>query len=272
MGETHSVTMNSEGPTGPDAPTTPAVEHATMGANGAVNLPTDQTEAAEEPPAPEVTEVTERPEWLDEKFETPEDLAKAYAELQARMGSSEETPVQVPESDDNAVGVGPQALEPFAEEYYSTGELSEDSFTKLEQMGLGRDLVTAFMEGQKAVQTAEINAIYSQVGGEEAYAEALGWAAQNMSPEEIAAYNDQVESGDMTTAMMAVRGLMAMYQQGSPTGNQPNLLPSEPSGPGGAAPYESVAQLMVDMKSKDYKSDPSFRARVQERLSRSNVL
>jgi hypothetical protein len=65
---------------------------------------------------------------------------------------------------------------------------------------------------------------------------------------------------------------MAMYQQGSPTGNHPNLLPSEPSGPGGLSPYESVAQLMTDMKSNEYKTDPAFRARVQERLSRSNVI
>ena len=30
----------------------------------------------------EVEETSERPEWLDEKFESPEDLAKAYNELQ----------------------------------------------------------------------------------------------------------------------------------------------------------------------------------------------
>ena len=29
---------------------------------------------------------------------------------------------------------------------------------------------------------------------------------------------------------------------------------------------------MTDMKSKEYKTDPAFRARVQDRLSRSNVM
>jgi hypothetical protein len=29
---------------------------------------------------------------------------------------------------------------------------------------------------------------------------------------------------------------------------------------------------MTDMKSNEYKTDPAFRARVQERLSRSNVI
>jgi len=269
MGETHSVTMNSEPPTGPTAPDAQPVQ-ATVETSGSVSVPTDQTPPVEpqEQPAPEASP---RPEWLDEKFESPEDLAKAYAELQARMGQQERGESEVEESVPE-VGVGPQALEPFAEEYYTTGELSEASFTQLEQMGLSRDLVTAFMEGQKAVQSAEVNQIFAQVGGEEAYGEALAWAAQNMSPEEIVAYNEQVESGDLTTATVAVRGLMAMYSQGSGNPRPSNLLPSEPAGPGGAAPYESVAQLMTDMRSKQYKTDPAFRAQVQARLNRSNVI
>jgi len=32
----------------------------------------------------------ERPEWLPEKFKTPEDLAKSYTELQSKLGSKEE--------------------------------------------------------------------------------------------------------------------------------------------------------------------------------------
>lgn len=268
MGETHSISLSSTGPTGPDAPDAPALE-ATSSSPSGVSIPTDPQAPEEQPleaPAPE------RPEWLDEKFETPEDLAKAYAELQSRMGQpKEQQPAEEVEAVEG-VGVTPDALEPFAEEFYSTGELSEASFTKLEQMGLGRDLVNAFMEGQAAVQAAEINQIYAQVGGEEAYGEALAWAAQNMSPEEIAAYNEQVESGDITTATVAVRGLMAMYQQGGGVSRTPNLLPSEPAGPGGLAPYDSVAQLTEDMKTREYKTDPAFRARVAERLNRSNII
>lgn len=270
MGETHSVTMNSETPTGPDAPNAPAIEHAVLGADGRVSLPTDPNVESEPVEDPEQPQNSDKPAWLDDKFETPEDLAKAYAELQARLGQAQTEP-EVAEVTEES-GVTPKALEPFAEEYYSTGEISEDSFAKLEKMGLGRDLVTAFMEGQKAVQAQELNTLYSQVGGEEVYSQALAWAAQNMTAEEISAYNDQVESGDMTTATMAVKGLMAQYQQGSGIARQPALLATEPKGPSGIAPYESVAQLMIDMKSKEYKTDPAFRNKVQERLSRSDII
>ena len=32
----------------------------------------------------------DRPEWLPEKFKTPEDLAKSYTELQSKLGSKDE--------------------------------------------------------------------------------------------------------------------------------------------------------------------------------------
>ena len=42
-----------------------------------------QAEAAEQQPE------GDRPQWLDEKFESPEDLAKAYQELQAKQSKGE---------------------------------------------------------------------------------------------------------------------------------------------------------------------------------------
>lgn len=57
-----------------------------------------ETQASDLPPAEERDFVVaedlqpeaERPEWLPEKFKTPEDLAKSYNELQSKLGKSEE--------------------------------------------------------------------------------------------------------------------------------------------------------------------------------------
>ena len=271
MGESNQITLTSNGPAGPDAPDAPNFE-TTSSTPGSVQLSTDPppVESPAEAPtetqveAVEPTEAADRPEWLDPKFSTPEDLQQAYNALQQKMGSDE--------PQEATPGVSAEALAPFAEEYYSQGTLSDDSFTKLEGLGLSRDLVTAFMDGQQAVQAAELQQMYSHAGGEEGYQKALAWAAQNLAPEEIAAYNDQVESGDINTATVAVKGLMAMYNQGSPTASSPNLMQSEPTGPGGIAPYESVAQLVADMQTKDYKTDPAFRQKVAQRLERTDVL
>jgi len=49
----------------------------------------ETTEATTEAPAEATTE-NERPEWLPEKFKTPEDLAKSYGELTKKLTSKEE--------------------------------------------------------------------------------------------------------------------------------------------------------------------------------------
>ena len=48
----------------------------------------EKAEAAIQPPATE--EVQDRPDWLPEKFNTPEDMAKAYSELEQQFHSSRE--------------------------------------------------------------------------------------------------------------------------------------------------------------------------------------
>lgn len=268
MGETHSVNVSSEAAPAPEAPQVNVTSETSNG----ISISTDPQEGEQPgPQEPEAAPAPERPEWLDPKFESPEAMAKAYAELQARMGAQETQEAQETPEVLDGVGVTTEALQPFSEEYYSSGGLTDESFAKLEAMGLGRDLVEAFMEGQKAVQSSELGKIYEQAGGEENYTQALAWAAQNMSPEEIESYNAQVENGDFATASIAVRGLMAMYQQGGGQDVEPKLLATEPTGKASGV-YESVAQLTKDMRRPEYKTDPAFRAQVRQRLERSNIM
>jgi hypothetical protein len=50
------------------------------------------------------------------------------------------------------------------------------------------------------------------------------------------------------------------------------LFKGATSGSGSADVYESVAQMQKDMASPEYKNDPAFRAKVAQKLSRSNIL
>ena len=54
----------------------------------------EKAEAAIQPPATE--EVQDRPDWLPEKFNTPEDMAKAYSELEQQFHSSREEANEAP--------------------------------------------------------------------------------------------------------------------------------------------------------------------------------
>lgn len=55
---------------------------------------TDNVEAPAEAPDAATTEVTEvsegRPEWLPEKFNTPEDLVSSYSSLESKLGKGQE--------------------------------------------------------------------------------------------------------------------------------------------------------------------------------------
>jgi hypothetical protein len=55
------------------------------GENTEAVVETEQTLATEE-----ATQSTDRPEWLPEKYKSPEDLAKAYKELESKLGNKDE--------------------------------------------------------------------------------------------------------------------------------------------------------------------------------------
>lgn len=237
------------------------------------SLDISETRATEE--GEQVVSVTteqtdeEKPEWLPDKFDSPEALAEAYRNLEQKLGDDApeklET-IETPEAGD----IDQTKLEPFAKEYFETGELSENSFNQLEGMGLSRDIVNAFIDGQRAQHQQEVNRIYDAAGGQQNYTDTLAWAAENLSEAEVETYNKTVESGDYEAAATAVKGLQARHHQAA--GTPPQLLKSEPQGPGGPTPYESVAQLTKDMESREYKTDPAYRKKVENRLAISDIM
>ena len=254
------------GETGADAPDAKEVRITDEGSRGGGN----QYEVSV---SSETPEETERPEWLDEKFESPEALAEAYKNLEQKIGGEAPEKLETIEGAPEVAEIGDidqSKLEPFAKEYFEKGELSEDSFGQLEGMGLSRDIVTAFIDGQRAQQQQEVNKIHDIAGGQDKYQETLVWARANLSEAEVQAYNNTVESGDYDAAAIAVKGLQARHHQAE--GSPPQLLKSEPEGPGGPSPYESIAQLTADMQSEDYKKDPAFRKKVENRLAISDIM
>ena len=89
----------------------------------------------------------DRPDWLPEKFKSPEDMAKAYSELEGKLGQSNEEETKEAFEDTEYSGsetanevselLDSKGLDfdVFAQEYAETGELSDDAYTALEQAG-----------------------------------------------------------------------------------------------------------------------------------------
>lgn len=206
----------------------------------------------------------ERPSWLPEGFESPEDLAKAYAELRAgKQTESEDTPM-TPED-----VASDEKLSKFSSEFFEKGSLSPDSYKELSKMGYPRTVVDQFIEGQQARMSLEEQKVYAEIGGKDAYTAMTEWAGKNMQQKEIEAFNRSVESGDLDQAMFAVKGLQARFKAASGAAEPKFVQSSGKSTPGA---FNSVAQVVEAMSDRRYKTDPAYRSEVERKIGNSTVL
>jgi hypothetical protein len=215
-------------------------------------------------------EPDDRPEWLPEKFNSPEDLAKAYSELQGKMSSGETTEAEeVNEAAEQVITEAGLDFDALSSEYWENGGLSEESYEVLQEAGIPRELVDQYAQGQEALLESTRQQVYGSVGGEDNYESMLGWATDNLDDGAIDAFNTAVNSGDMNQTMMAVQGLQARYSADATV--EPSRTVGGQPVTGGAS-YRSVAEMMQDMNDPRYQNDPAFRADVEQKLSRSNII
>lgn len=241
----------------------------------------DAVDKANQPATPEVTagQTEDRPQWLPEKFKSPEDMAKAYAELESKLGQpkteapAETTPVPAeatPADAQKALETKGLNLQDFNAEFAKNGTLSEESYKKLQEAGYDKNLVDQFIEGQKARAVQFESAIKTEVGGDERYTDMVTWAKANLSPGEIDAYNVAVSSGNPDQAKLAALGLAAKYEKA--VGSEPQRVIGGQKAAADGDVFESMAQVTAAMKDQRYKDDPAYRAKVQSKLARSNVM
>ena len=231
--------------TGPDAPTEESVEQQT------------QTEGQTEQPT------QERPEWLPEKFKSAEDLVKAYGELESKLGSNKT------ETNTTSSSLIEQNSEKYTNEFTENGSLSEESIKEITEAGIPREYVDSYVRGLQALAQQSVDTVHNTVGGADNYDNMMKWAEENLSENEINAYNNAVESSDMDTVMMAVNGLNARYSQES--GNTPSLIQGNAGQKNSSSAYRSLAELTRDMNDPRYAKDPAYRKDVENRLSVSNI-
>lgn len=209
---------------------------------------------AEQAPAEETPVEQQRPEWLPEKFKTPEDLAKSYGELEKKMGSREPTP----EMD----GLITSAEQEFLE---NSGELSEATIENFEKMGIPRSFVEQVRDMRVREAEANRQSIVNEFGGDEMVSQMQAWAGQSYDETMIERLNDMLNSNDVTTVKMAMNQIRTDFA--SATGAQ------EPrqtvSGRGQAQPdgFRSTAEMVSAMQDPRYRRDPAFREEVERKVA-----
>lgn len=257
MAELHRVEINEKAPNEIEPETTNVDE---------------TVEASEE-------QQTERPEWLPEKFKSAEDMANAYSELEKKLGQpaseeqQEEEPQQTEENENEndkpeAGNYNEAVVEASKEFFENDGQLSEETYQKLEKVGLPRDLVDSYAAGQQALLQSEEAQIKGVAGGE--YDQMAEWANEHLPSEEVDAFDEAVTSGSVQQAKLAVQGLYARYQNA--TGSRPKTLVQGSVSGTSTMPFKSMQELARAQSDPRYRSgDKAYHEEIDRRLAVSNI-
>jgi len=219
----------------------------------------------------------ERPEWLPEKFKSPEDMAKAYSALESKLGQpqrEEEVSEEVQElvSADaseisEVLGANGIDFNVLQQEYQELGGLSEDAYAALEEAGFPEAVVDQWIAGQQAISQQVQTEMFSLVGGQEQYQELVGWAADALPESEIDAFNATMATQDPNMIRLAIQGLNARYRSEA----APSLLQGGTGPVSTGGKFESTAELTAAMSDPRYEKDPAYRQQVSDKLARSSL-
>jgi hypothetical protein len=223
------------------------------------------------------------------KFKSAEDLEKAYLELQKKLGQKEETTPdegedtpeegsdEAPEEEEAPANEEVQVLLDASEEYYSNNkELKPETLQKLKELP-SEKLIEAYLELQKnntiaagqPLSDSEAQDIVKSVGGQDAYNETLAWASENLKPEEVAAYDNVVNSGNKDAIFFAVQALNQRYKDA--VGFEGKTL-SGKSVKSSIKGFRSQAELARAISDPRYRNDPAYRLDIEQKLAASGDL
>ena len=220
------------------------------------------------------------------KYKNAQELEKAYMELEKKLGSrDEEVSETEPQEQESVEEPTPseyssqiEAINSAADEFYEKGELSAETLAKFENMS-SKELVQAYFEyeaglpkqqsSQESVELSsqDVNRIQNSVGGEAAYQQLVGWAAQNFSPSEIQAFDNVVDSGNVDAINLALAGLKARYTDA--VGYEGTMIQGKAAAP--ADTFKSQAEVVRAMSDSRYDRDPAYRDAIMQKLSRSDL-
>jgi len=218
------------------------------------------------------------------KFKSAEDLEKAYKELESKLGKkeeessedvSEEPSADVPAEDTTSETA--KFIQEASEEYFSnSNQLKPETVQKLKEMP-SEQLIDAYLELQKnaTIQPSQLSdsdadAILASVGGESAYNETLAWAADNLKPDEVAAFDNVVNSGNKDAIFFAVQALNQRYQDA--VGFEGKRVSGKAVKNTSVKGFRSQAELARAISDPRYRNDPAYRLDIQDRLAVSGDL
>lgn len=235
--------------------------------------------------APPSGEAQEVPEWVPEKFRKDgkadfEGLAKAYAELEKKLGQPKE------KADDGAGDNGedagddgdkgaedgktvsgiPAELFSAAEtEWAEKGELTAETREKIIASGVPAETLDTYLAGVAALSAALTASVYETAGGEDNYKAAVEWARKNWTAGQVEKFDAALSDADLMPVM--VKALMADYSGANPGEGQQTRGGN--GGSGDSDLYHDAEEFTRDLQAADMKNDALARRKAVQKLERS---
>ena len=215
------------------------------------------------------------------KYKDAEALEAGYKELEAKLGQRDDDDVEVAEREEAPAFQQTPASDLITEasnEYWNNGEqLSQSTIEKFSSMS-ARDLVDAYVAMSQAdpnygpppgdLSDADVNAVQNAAGGEAQYKTMTRWASDNLSKQDVKAFDDIINSGNLQAIQLAVAGLKSTYENAN--GYEGRMLSGKPPRASGDV-FRSQAELVAAMSDRRYDDDPAYRQDVIEKLDRSDL-
>lgn len=238
------------------------------------------SDSADETPKPDQTPTDEqkpqRPEWVPEEFWDAETGVANYEAMAKALAEKQNAPADTPKDEgkqdetpkDETPKIDLASLQARADEdLQRDGKLTDETYAEYEKVGISRAQIDTYLAGIAALAERDRAQAFNEVGGEEAYKQITEWAKTALTPEEIAAYDQAVDSGDPGKMLAAVRGLAARHRLEA--GVEGSALKQTTAKPGTGALFESKAELVKAMADPRYQRDAKYREEVQTKLHRS---
>lgn len=162
-------------------------------------------------------------------------------------------------------------LNSYSTEFYQTGTLSEASFAALEKKGLTREVVQAYIDGQKTHIAQETEELTKVIGGYEQFKKIAEWAGKAIPEAERNAYNEVFKSGNKVAIQAVLEKMNSLYLEANP---KPPAAPVNGNPATSAAVpndiFASRDEMVQAMTDKRYQTgDVAYIRSVTEKIQRS---
>ena len=235
------------------------------------------------------------------KFKSTEDLARAYQELEKKLGQprddadpdsspSNQEPPQTYTREQSVNDYGEFLSDVFESaevnpyeiaQKWEQGEDLSDYIGKLEAAGIPRTVVEQYLyqpesDDAEAVDLTEADTaeIKAMVGGDEGFQQLSQWAVENLDAQQLVDYNQVVNSGNKDAIRWALTAMKAM-QSGPAKQAEPKLIGGK--APGEGLKFESKQQVIDAMTKRNdkgqklYDVDEAYREKVRTLIAKSDV-